>query len=160
MEDRVTDVGRFQTPKMLCFRIDEQEYAVPILTVVEIISPPPITRLPNVSGAVRGVINLRGRVITVVDARTRLGMGAVEIKAETVIIILRRHGSDGPTDVGLMVDTVQDVLDIPPDRIEPPSPLAVAAHVASIVTGVAQVQKRILYVVDVGRLIGLESVGG
>lgn len=107
--------------KFLTFRLGEEDYGVHILRVREIIGLMEITALPRTPDYVRGVINLRGKIIPVVNLRVRFGLSEVEDTESTCIIVLEvdRQDQDEKHQVGVIVDSVSEVLDIAPGGIEP-----------------------------------------
>ena len=105
-----------QKDKYLTFRLDEEDYGLEIRHVKEIISIQKITDVPDLPDFVKGVINLRGQVIPTLDLRLRFGLPPKEYDERTCIIIT--HMNEIP--VGVIVDTVNEVLDIPPEMITPP----------------------------------------
>lgn len=105
-----------QKDKYLTFRLDAEDYGLEIRHVKEIISIQKITDVPDLPDFVKGVINLRGQVIPTLDLRLRFGIPPKEYDERTCIIIT--HMGDVP--VGVIVDTVNEVLDIPPEMISPP----------------------------------------
>ncbi|NQU41946.1 purine-binding chemotaxis protein CheW [bacterium] len=104
--------------KNLTFRLAAEEYGIEILKVVEIIKLMEITVIPRMPEYVRGVINLRGIVIPVVDLRRKFAMPCVEDTAETCIIVVMVRHESGDVQTGILVDTVSEVLDIPDSEIE------------------------------------------
>src|SRR5512136_2465452 len=104
-----------QGGKSLTFFLSGEEYGIEILKVYEIIGMLPITRVPQTQLCLKGVINLRGKVIPVVDLRLKFGMPEAEFTGETCIIVVHIHG----VDVGIIVDRVSEVIDIPTEDIEP-----------------------------------------
>ncbi len=104
-----------QEGKYLTFSLGKEEYGVEILTVREIIGMMDITAVPQVPEYVKGVINLRGKVIPVIDLRLKFGMERVEYTTETCIIVI----NVADTLMGIVVDNVCEVLDIAQDAIEP-----------------------------------------
>lgn len=109
-----------EAEKYLTFRLGSEEYGVEILKVKEIIGLLPITAVPRTAEFIRGVVNLRGKIIPVLDLRTKFGMGYVEDSELTCIIVVdadpRATGSS--VLMGLIVDSVSEVVDIPPEEIE------------------------------------------
>ena len=103
-----------QSGKFLTFFFDDEEYAIEILKVQEIIGIMPITTVPRTPEYILGVINLRGKVIPVVDLRTKFGMDSVEWTDETCIIVMQID----ETLMGIVVDKVSEVLDIASGDIE------------------------------------------
>ena len=105
-----------QQDKFLTFFINREEYGIDIRYVTEIIGIQNITEVPDVSDFIKGVINLRGKVIPVMDVRLRFGMEERPYDGRTCIIVIHVEGQA----VGLIVDRVSEVLDIPESEIEPP----------------------------------------
>lgn len=102
--------------KYLTFFLDREVYGVEISYVIEIIGIQKITNVPEMPDYIKGVINLRGKVIPVMDVRTRFRMEPREYDERTCIIVV----DIGGTTVGLVVDEVSEVADIPADQVEPP----------------------------------------
>ena len=107
-----------QPGKYLTFSLAAEEYGVPVLKVREIIKMMDITAVPQVPHYVRGVINLRGKVITVVDLRLKFGFAAQEQTDETAIVVVEVKVDGGKILMGIVVDSVSDVLNIQLDEIE------------------------------------------
>ena len=106
--------------KFLTFRLGEEEYGVEILRVREIIGLIDVTPLPRTPDYVKGVINLRGKIIPVIDLRTKFGLPAVDYTEATCVIGVEVTTSDDEQfQMGVIVDTVSEVLDIAPSQIEP-----------------------------------------
>ena len=105
--------------KYLTFRIGEEEYGLEILRVREIIGLMEITPVPRTPESIRGVINLRGRIIPVLNLRVKFGMEVIEDTDETCIIVVETDSEGTTTHMGILVDTVSEVLDIEPEEIEP-----------------------------------------
>jgi purine-binding chemotaxis protein CheW len=141
--------------KHLTFRLAKEEYAVPILSVREIIGIMPMTSLPGTPSYIEGVINLRGKIIPVMDLRSRLDMPWREPTRETCIIVLRFEGLD----LGVVVDSVCDV------RLLQPSESDTIAELGSNVPkdffrGISKTDGKVRLLLDIDRLFALESVAG
>lgn len=106
------------TDKYLTFRLGEEEYGVDILQVREIVGLMPITPVPRTQGCIRGVVNLRGKIIPVLDLRTKFDMGRVEDSEVTCIVVVDTLQRGISVLMGLLVDTVSEVIDIPEVEIE------------------------------------------
>ena len=104
--------------KYLTFALAGEEYGIGILKVKEIIGLMPITTVPQTPGYVKGVINLRGKVIPVADLRLKFGMEAMAYNDRTCIIVVEIEGAAGPSSMGIVVDSVSEVLNIKADDIE------------------------------------------
>lgn len=137
--------------ELLSFRLAEQEYSVDIMSVREIRGWTRATPLPHAPAHVRGVINLRGTVLPVVDLSTRLGMAPVEGDARNVIIVVQV----GNQTAGLLVDAVSDILALPRTELQPPPDLAAdAAH--SFVQALTIVDGRMIRVLDLTAVLPSE----
>ena len=104
--------------KYLTFRLDTEEYGLEILKVRTIIELMPITPVPQTPHYVKGVINLRGQIIPIIDTRLKFGMSHIEATDETCIIVVEVMGEGSTVQVGMMVDSVSEVLDISMQEIE------------------------------------------
>jgi len=139
-EANVKNTGEVE---LLSFRLAEQEYSVDIMSVREIRGWTRATPLPHAPAHVRGVINLRGTVLPVVDLSTRLGMPPVKGDARNVIIVVQIAGQAA----GLLVDAVSDILALPRSELQPPPDLAAdAAH--SYIEALTIVEGRMIRVLD------------
>ncbi len=112
--DRTQESADKNVKSFLTFLLGSEQYGVEILKVQEIIGLLPITRVPNTRRHVKGLVNLRGKILMVIDLRLRFGMEAVEPTEESCIIFVRVQ----KIEMGLIVDKVSDVLDIPDQDID------------------------------------------
>ena len=146
-----------QKDKYLTFRLDVEDYGIEILHVKEIISIQKITDVPDLPDFVKGVINLRGQVIPTIDLRLRFGISPKAYDERTCIIIT--HMNDIP--VGVIVDTVNEVLDIPPEMITPPPSVQKgAAH--RFIQGLGRVGEDVKIILNAEKLLHedeLEALG-
>lgn len=140
--------------KWLLFAVGSTEYGVDIGSVQQIIGLLPITRIPRMPDAVRGVINLRGRVIPVVDLRIRFGLDAVDQNQRTCIIVVRSRAMD----LGLVVDSVAEVAVIDSGGIDDPPQFGNGVDTEYLL-GVAQYAGRVVLLLDVERALPLEMTG-
>jgi purine-binding chemotaxis protein CheW len=129
----------------LSFRLGTEEYAIDILQVREIRACEPVTRIANAPDYFKGVINLRGAIVPIVDLRLRLAHAA-HFDAATVTIILDIAGRL----LGIVVDAVSDVVALLPGQVRPAPELAAAVD-ASFIRGLAPLEGRMLIVVDIAR---------
>ena len=143
--------------KYLTFKIGAEEYGLEILKVQEIIKMMDITKVPRVPEFVRGVINLRGKVIPIVDLRKRFGLSSREHDKHTRIIVIEINNMI----VGFVVDSVSEVLRIPASTVEPPPPV-VAGLESEYISGVGKLEDRLLILLDLDRLLSradIEALG-
>ena len=134
--------------QLVSFKIGNEEFGVDILKVQEINRMMQITKVPNAPDFVDGVINLRGRIIPIIDLRVRLGMAKREHDKSTRIVVVEL---DGKT-VGFIVDEVSEVLRIPTSITEPPPPM-VAGINADYITAVGKLEDRLLILLDMERIL-------
>ncbi|HEV2717184.1 MAG TPA: chemotaxis protein CheW [Terriglobales bacterium] len=134
--------------QVVSFNIGEEEFGLDILRVQEIIRVQRLTRVPNSPEFVDGVINLRGKVIPVVDLRKRFGLEVLEQGTQTRIVVVEVKG----TVLGFIVDSVSEVLRIPAETVEPPPRLGKVER--EYVMGVGKLDNRLLILLDVDRLLG------
>jgi purine-binding chemotaxis protein CheW len=139
------------TEHLATFVLDREEYAVDVHVVQEIRRVTEITAVPRAPDFIRGVINLRGRILPVVDLKRKLRMGQVEIgKASRIVVVRLRDRL-----LGLLVDGAQQVLKVPLSRIEPP-PEEVLAGGGDYIRGVAKLDDRLVILVDLRRILAQE----
>jgi purine-binding chemotaxis protein CheW len=138
--------------QLVSFKIGEEEFGVNILKVQEINRMLQITKVPNAPEFVEGVVNLRGRIIPVVDLRSRLGMPKIEYNGKTRIVVVDLQNIT----VGFIVDEVSEVLRIPKDITEPP-PAMVANIDADYITAVGKLEDRLLILLDLDRVFNVEE---
>ncbi len=148
---------RNATDTYLTFALGDESFALPILRVREIIGITDITPVPRMPAHVRGVLNLRGKVIPVIDLRRRLGFDTVDDQKRTCIVIIQAGSGADAILVGLVVDRVNEVSDIPPSAIEPPPRLGAGVDLACI-TGVGKSAKSVVMMLDTDRVAGRDEM--
>jgi len=141
-----------QEGKYLTFALGNEEYGLEILKVREIIGYMNITAVPQTPDFVKGIINLRGQVIPVIDLRLRFGMKQAEITDQTCIIVAEVNQSDKTFNAGLIVDRVQEVLDIDNENIEEPSNLGSAVQ-TDFILGIGKVENTINILLDIDQVL-------
>ncbi|MEM9705027.1 MAG: chemotaxis protein CheW [Pseudomonadota bacterium] len=134
--------------ELVAFVIGDQEYCVDIMTVREIRGWSSETALPQSPNFVRGVINLRGSVVPIMDLATRLGLAAPEPTSRHVIMITQI----GPQIVGLLVDAVSDILTITLDKVQP-TPDVASETVREFITGVIALDGRMIRLLDLSKTL-------
>jgi purine-binding chemotaxis protein CheW len=143
----------------LTFMLAREQFAIGILAIKEIIEYQGVTEVPMMPPCVRGVINLRGAVVPVVDLPARFGRPSSEATKRTCVVIVETQ-SDGERQVmGLVVDAVNEVLDIAAADIEPPP--AFGAHIRSdFLQGVGKVRGKFVLLLDVERALDIREMSG
>ena len=137
----------------LTFQLGGEEYGVDILKVQEIRSYDTVTRLPDAPAYIKGVINLRGTIVPVVDMRLKLKLGAAEYSKNTVMIILNVSGKV----IGMVVDGVSDVITLAASQVRPPPELAGVLD-TQYITGIGAIDDRMLILVDIDRLMSASDL--
>ncbi|MEZ5646729.1 MAG: chemotaxis protein CheW [Burkholderiaceae bacterium] len=140
--------------EFLSFRLGAEEYGIDILRVQEIRSYEEPTRIANAPSFIKGVVNLRGVIVPVVDLRIKLGCEKVEYNGFTVVIVLNVRGRV----VGAVVDSVSDVLELSGDLIKPAPEMNLSVD-TSFITGIASVGERMLILMDIEALMGSADMG-
>jgi purine-binding chemotaxis protein CheW len=137
----------------LTFVLADETYGVAILKVQEIIGLVDVTKVPRLPDFVRGVINLRGKIIPVVDLRLKFSLAGTEDTDRTCIIVMQVTSSDDEVTMGIIVDEVSEVTDIEAGRIEPPPSFGSAVH-GDFIVGMGKLDERVIMLLDVDRVLG------
>jgi len=137
-----------QKDKYLTFHLADEDYGLDIACVTEIIGIQKITVVPNMPDCVKGVINLRGKVVPIMDVRRRFEIADRDYDERTCIIVAEIND----TSVGLVVDKVNEVLDIPEDRIEPP-PQTGGKPYSAYIKGMGKVDGGVKILLDINSLL-------
>jgi purine-binding chemotaxis protein CheW len=140
--------------EFLTFRLGEEEYGIDILKVQEIRGYDAVTRIANTPAFLKGVINLRGAIVPIVDLRIKFGLGAPAYNEFTVVIILNIANRV----VGVVVDSVSDVLTLTAEQIRPAPELAASLE-TQYVTGLGAIGERMLILVDIEILMAGRDMG-
>jgi purine-binding chemotaxis protein CheW len=146
--EAVRDLGG----KYLTFMLNDEEYGLEILKVREIIGLMDITKVPQTPDFVEGVINLRGKVIPVIDLRSKFGLPRAEYNEETCTIVV-----DVGMMMGIIVDTVREVHDIPAEDIEPPPRLGGAVD-TTFILGMGKVKDDVKILLDIDKVLTSEEL--
>ena len=146
LRTRVNDADRLL--QLVTFTISSEEFGLDILKVQEIIRTMEITRVPKAPDFVEGVINLRGKVIPIIDLRKRFGMESKPHDNQTRIIVVEISGRI----IGFVVDSVSEVLRIQSNTVEPPPPI-VSGVDSEYINGVGKLDDRLLILLDIDRLL-------
>jgi len=145
-----------QTRQYLTFTLGSEVFAIGILAIKEIIEYSTLTTVPMMPPYVRGVINLRGAVVPVLDLAVRFGKAPSPVTKKTCIVIVEITTAGAHQDVGVVVDAVDSVLDIPPAQIEPPP--ALGARIATdFIEGMGKVNGRFVILLDVNSVLAPEE---
>ncbi len=138
--------------QLVSFIIENEEFGIDILKVEEIIRVISVTKIPNAPDFIEGVINLRGKVIPVIDLRTRLNRARKEHDNNTRVIVVEVNGIT----VGFIVDSVREVLRIPKSIIEPP-PSLVTGIDSEYITAIGKLEDRLLILLDLEKVLDFKQ---
>ncbi len=145
--------------KYLTFSMADEEYGIEIEKIKEIIGMMPITTVPQTPEFVKGVVNLRGKVIPVVDLRLRFGMDAIDYTERTCIIVVEIQGQSGTVMVmiGIVVDSVSEVLNIKGDDIEDTPTFGTKLN-TDYILGMAKMEGGVKILLDIDRVLSDEKI--
>ena len=145
--------------KYLSFSLAEEEYGIGILKIKEIIGMMNITIVPKTPEFVKGVINLRGKVIPIIDLRLRFGMEAAEYTERTCIIVVEIESKSGTVLIGIVVDSVSEVLNVRAENIEP-SPTFGTGLDTEYILGMAKIDSGVKILLDIDKVLGADEIDG
>ncbi len=157
MADTLNGYPSGLTGKYLTFKLDDEAYGLRILKVQEIIGIMPITHVPKMPRFIRGVINLRGKVIPLVDLRLKFMLAGQPDTERTCVIVVQVTGPTGELTTGLIVDEVSEVLDVHGDQIEPPPSFGVSVDTAFLL-GMGKIGGKVIMLLDVERVLTCEEM--
>ena len=141
----------------LTFLLGGEMFATGILNIKEIIEYGSLTEVPMMPGFIRGVINLRGSVVPVVDLSARFGRKRTEISRRTCIVIIEVENGEEKHDIGVMVDSVSEVLEIPRSEIEPPPAFGARIRV-DFMHGMGKVAGKFVIILDANKVLSVEEL--
>ena len=141
----------------LTFALGGEMFAVGILNVKEIIEYGHLTEIPMMPAFIRGVINLRGSVVPVIDLSARFGGKTTEVSRRTCIVIVEVSDGDLRHDIGIMVDAVSEVLDIPGSEIEPPPSFGAKIR-ADFIFGMGKVDGKFVIILNIDKVLSVEEI--
>ena len=143
--------------QFLTFSLGNDEYAVQVLRIKEILEYENVTRVPNTPRWVRGVFNLRGNVIPVIDLAVKFGFGHAEITKTTCIVVVELTLEDEPVVMGMLVDSVSEVIDLSTSDIKP-APAFGAKVDLQYLLGVVKIGKRLALLLDTDKILSAEEL--
>jgi purine-binding chemotaxis protein CheW len=149
--------SRGDAAQYLTFMLNGEEYGVDILRVQEIKGWNPTTRIPNTPEYIRGVMNLRGAIVPIIDLRQRFAMPAIEYTATTVVIVLKVQCSSGERTIGFVVDAVSDVYNVSNEQFRDAPDFG--AHVdTDFIRALATVDEKMVILLDIDRLVDTDEI--
>jgi purine-binding chemotaxis protein CheW len=141
----------------LTFLLGSEMFGIAILNIKEIIEYGSITNVPMMPGFIRGVINLRGAVVPVVDLAARFGRGAAGITRRSCIVIIEVESDGGKQDLGVVVDAVSEVLEIPQSEIEPPPSFGAKIR-PDFISGMGKVKDKFVILLEAKNVLSVDEM--
>jgi len=144
--------------QFLSFTLGDEEYGVDILRVQEIRSWEPVSRIPNVPSYEKGVVNLRGAIVPIIDLRERFGLGHLAYSPLTVVVVLQMQTEEGAVrTMGVVVDSVSDVINVDKKTIQDAPNFGTKVS-TEFINGLASVEERMVMLLDVEKLLQLDAL--
>ena len=155
--DQAVKVMAKREGKYLTFTLAEEEYGIGILKIKEIIGMMPITSVPQTPEFLKGVFNLRGKVIPVVDLRLRFSMESIDYTERTCIIVVEIEAQSGTVMIGIVVDAVSEVLNIKAEDIVDTPTFGTGLN-TDYILGMAKMEGGVKILLDINRILGSEEI--
>jgi len=149
--------GGGETNQYLTFTLGGEMFAVGILNVKEIIEYGNLTEIPMMPGFIRGVINLRGAVVPVIDLAVRFGSKGSQVQRRTCIVIVEVTEEEIKHDIGIMVDAVSEVLEIQAGNIEPPPSFGARIR-ADFIAGMGKVDDKFVIILEIQKVLSVDEM--
>ncbi len=149
--------GSDNTIQYLSFVLGKEEYGVDILRVQEIRSWEPVSRVPNVPAYEKGVVNLRGAIVPIIDLRERFALSKVEYTPLTVVVVLQTGNGNSTRIMGVVVDSVSDVISIEKNEIQGAPDFGTKVS-NEFINGLVSVSERMVMLLDVDKLLTIENM--
>jgi purine-binding chemotaxis protein CheW len=157
--DQAIKVSTMKIGKYLTFCLEKEEYGIGILKVKEIIGMMPITSVPRTPKFVKGVINLRGKVIPVIDLRLKFGMGEIPYSDRTCIIVVEIDSDNNTVLIGIVVDAVSEVLNIQENDVEETPAFGTKLNTEYIL-GMAKMGGGVKILLNIDKVLSTEEIDG
>ncbi len=153
----MTVAGIIETTQYLTFKLDDEVFALDITKVREVLDFTTVTKVPRTPEFMRGVINLRGSVVPVVDLRLKFAMSKTEKTVNTCVIIAEVTVDNETTVLGVLADSVQEVMDLEPDHIEPAAQIGNARY-TEFIKGMGKHNERFIIILDIDKVFSAEDL--
>ena len=151
------EIERSQAGQYLTFNLQDEVFAVDISQVREVLELDKLTKVPQTPEMMRGVINLRGSVVPVIDMRLKFGMGETEKTVNTCIIIVEIAIDEESTMIGALADSVQEVIDLEADQIEPPPKIGTRLN-TEVIKGMGKRKDEFIIILDIEKIFTLDEL--
>ena len=150
-------MNKTEPSQYLTFNLGDEVFAMDIRTVREIIQHAALTIVPLMPSFIRGVVNLRGAVVPVIDLKSRFGRPAAQVGKKTCIVIFDASRDNEKIELGLMVDAVSEVIEIPPSQIEPPPQFGTSIQ-RDYIRGLGKVDGEFIVILEPERALNIEDM--
>ena len=157
VDEPTVNAGKELAGKYLLFKVGDEEYGLQILKVQEIIRMQKVTTVPKTPDFVRGVLNLRGRVIPIVELRLKFGMEAIEDNDKTCIVVVQVKTGDTSVVMGIIIDEVREVRDILNEEIDEPPSFGTAVS-AEFIMGIGKLNNRVIMLLVIDTVLSRDEV--
>jgi len=157
VSDDIEESDNIHQNQYLTFLLGDEEYGVDILRVQEIRGWDSVTTIPNAPAFIKGVINLRGTIVSILDLRERFGIESVEYNELTVVVVLRVKGEGKDRIMGVVVDAVSEVYHIAENDLKDPPDLGYAINM-DYMRGMATVDDKMVIILDIDQLMSLKEI--
>lgn len=145
------------TESYLTFKLDEELFAINVSKVLEILEVKPITKIPKSPSFMKGVINLRGNILPVIDTRNKFCMPQQDFTIDTCIIVLSINSANESLLVGAIVDSVQKVIDIPEEVIQPSLSMG-AIYREDFINGIGKIDEDFIMILNIDKVFSAEEM--
>ena len=146
-----------ETNQYLAFKLEDEVFAFDISRVKEVLEFDTVTRVPQTPEMMKGVINLRGSVVPVIDMRIKFGMGGIEKTVNTVIIVIEIDMDSDSTMIGVLVDSVKEVMDLDSEHIEPPPTIGTQLN-TDFIRGMGKQGSQFVIILDIEKIFSSEEL--
>ncbi|MFP4152473.1 MAG: chemotaxis protein CheW [Alkalispirochaeta sp.] len=153
----MSDEVRATTSQYLTFMLAEEQYAVQVYDVKEVLEYTTVTRVPRTQDFMRGVINLRGSVVPVIDLRLKFGMGETEKTIDTSIIVMEVEINNDKVTVGTLADSVQEVINLDEEQIEPAPQIGTRIK-TEFIRGIGKQDEQFIIILDIDRIFSEDEI--
>ena len=150
--------GITETTQYLTFKLADETFTVDVAKVREILDYTPATKVPGTPEFMRGVINVRGNVVPVVDMRLKFGLSATEKTVDTCIVVMEIRVEEDTTVLGAMVDSVQEVFELEASQIEPPPRIGTRWR-TEFIKGIGKRNDELIIILDIDKVFSTEELG-
>ncbi len=148
---------QLEIESFLTFKLEEETFAVNVEKVIEIQELRQITKVPKTPAYMRGVVNLRGSVLPVIDTRIKFGLSQIEETVNTCILVLKIELENDTILLGLLVDSVQEVLELPSSQINPPPSIG-SRYKSEFITGMGKINDNFIMLLDIDKIFSVDEI--